>query len=142
MYHQYREELCLTLAKVKSIALTVDIWTKNKTSFLCLTGHVFSKTFESVPLVLGFRHFVGAHTADKIKRYIIYEITQLQIKHKVSAIVSDNGSDIKKAINDIKYGLRLSCLAHNINLVVKNGLDLYDNPKKKKYVVFSKKIKK
>ncbi|CAF1570757.1 unnamed protein product, partial [Adineta steineri] len=31
VYHQYREELRSTLAGVKAIALTVDIWTKNKT---------------------------------------------------------------------------------------------------------------
>jgi hypothetical protein len=108
---------------------------------LCLTGHVFNKTYETVPLVLGFRHFSGPHNSDNIKRYIIYELTQLQIGHKVTAIVSDNGSDVKKAINDIKPGLRLSCVTHDLNLVVKNGLNLYETSKKKKYVVFSKELK-
>ena len=139
MYYKYREELRSTLVNVKSIALTVDIWTKNKTSFLCLTGHLFNKRFETVPLVLGFRHFVGPHEADNIKCYIIHEITQLHIKQKVSAIVSDNGSDIRKAINDIKPVLHFSCLAYDINLVIKNGLTLHDTPEKKKYAVFSEK---
>ena len=139
MYYKYREELRSTLVNVKSIVLTVDIWTKNKTSFLCLTGHIFNKRFETFPLVLEFHHFFGPHQADNIKRYIIYEITQLHIEQKVLAIVSDNGSDIRKAINDVKPGLRFSCFAHDINLVVKNGLTLHDTPEKKKYAVFSEK---
>ena len=87
MYYKYREELRSTLVNVKSIALTVDISTKNKTSFPCLIGHVFNKRFETAPLVLEFRHFFGPYQAGNIKRYIIYEITQLHIEQKVSAIV-------------------------------------------------------
>ncbi len=48
---------------------------------------------------------------------------------------------MKKAINDIKPGLRFSCHAHDINLVIKNALNLFDKPKKKKYVVFPEKWK-
>ncbi|CAF1270309.1 unnamed protein product, partial [Rotaria sordida] len=95
-YHQYRQQLRTTLARVDAIAITVDTWTKNKISFICLTGQAFNKTYESIPLILGF--------------------------HKICAIVSDNDGDIKKAINDMKPGERFSCIAHNINLVVKNGL--------------------
>ncbi|CAF3793323.1 unnamed protein product [Rotaria socialis] len=38
-YHQYREELRNKLVRVDWIALTVDIWTKNKISYICITGH-------------------------------------------------------------------------------------------------------
>ncbi|CAF4082043.1 unnamed protein product [Adineta steineri] len=59
LYDQYREELRSTLAGVKAIAFTVDIWTKNE-------------TFESIPLVLGFNYFSDPHQADNIRRYIIH----------------------------------------------------------------------
>ncbi|CAF0946262.1 unnamed protein product [Adineta steineri] len=59
LYDQYREELRSTLAGVKAIAFTVDIWTKNE-------------TFESIPLVLGFNYFSDPHQADTIRRYIIH----------------------------------------------------------------------
>ncbi|CAF3159172.1 unnamed protein product, partial [Rotaria sp. Silwood2] len=68
----------------------------------------------------------------KIKKYILYELKQLEIENKICAIVSDNGRDIKKATNDIKPGLRISCIAHNINLVVQNGLGLWEKSTKKK----------
>ncbi|CAF1439044.1 unnamed protein product, partial [Rotaria magnacalcarata] len=32
-----------TLASIRAIAITVDIWTKKQTSFICLTGHAFNK---------------------------------------------------------------------------------------------------
>lgn len=83
-------------------------------------------------MVLGFRHLVGTHRADKIKKYILYELDQLQIKDKVCAIVSDNGADIVKAINDIMPGKRFSCAAHDLNRVVKNGLGLWNKPNKNK----------
>ncbi|CAF4026770.1 unnamed protein product, partial [Rotaria sordida] len=131
-YHQYRQQLRATLARVESIAITVDIWTKKKTSFICLTGHAFNKIYESIPIVLGFRQFAGPHRSKNIKKYIRYELNQLEIENKICAIVSDNGANIKKASNDIKPGQRISCIAHNINLVVQNGLGLWEKPTKKK----------
>ncbi|CAF3380730.1 unnamed protein product [Rotaria socialis] len=133
-YHKYRKELCATLASVRAIAITVDIRTKKQTSFICLTGHAFNKKYESIPIVLGFRRLSGAHRANNLKNYIIYEMQQLDIEEKVCAIVSDNGSDIKKAINDIKPGERFSCFAHDINLVVKNGLKIWEPIEKKKQI--------
>ncbi|CAF4934388.1 unnamed protein product, partial [Rotaria socialis] len=130
-YHKYRKELRATLTSVRAIAITVDIWTKKQTSFICLTGHAFNKKYESIPIVLGFRRLSGAHRANNLKNYIIYEMQQLDIEEKVCAIVSDNGSDIKKAINDIKPGERFSCFAHDINLVVKNGLKIWEPIEKK-----------
>ncbi|CAF5159660.1 unnamed protein product, partial [Rotaria magnacalcarata] len=88
------------------------------------TGHAFNKSYETIPLVLGFRQFHGPHRSKKITKYILYELKKLNIENKVCAIVGDNGSDIKKSINEIIPGKRISCVAHNINLVVKNGLGL------------------
>ena len=132
IYHEYREQLRTVLAFVVAVAVTVDIWTKKKKSFICLTGHAFNKTYEAVPLVLGFRQFTGSHESENIKKYILYELQRLNIQDKICAIVSDNGGDIKKAINDMKLCKRFSCAAHNINLVVKNGLGLWVTTKKKR----------
>ena len=138
MYHNYRKELRTTLVSVRAIAITVDVWTKRKMSYICLTGHAFNSKYESIPLVLGLRTISGPHEAPAIKKYIIYELCRLNIQDKVCAIVTDNGSDVKKAVNDIKPDLRLSCLAHDLNLVVKNGLRLWDTPTNKKWAFLFK----
>jgi hypothetical protein len=131
-YHAYRTELRTTFASINTIAITVDISTKKQTSFICLTGHVFNSKYESIPLVLGFRRLCGPHRAKNIEKYIRYELRRLQIEDKVCAIVSDNGSNIKKAVNDIKPGQRFSCIAHDINLVVTNGLKIWETSETKK----------
>ena len=95
-------------------------------------GHAFNKKYESIPLVLGFRQLAGPHRSKIIKKYILYELKQLKIEDKICAVVSDNGRDIKKAINDINPGHRISCVAHTINLVVKNGLGLWEKSEKNK----------
>ncbi len=58
-YHKYRAELRATLASVRAIALTIDMWTKKRTTFICLTGHAFNNKYESIPLILGFRRLSG-----------------------------------------------------------------------------------
>lgn len=71
-------------------------------------SHAFNKRYESMPLVLGFRHFAGPQQSKNIKKYILYELKQLQIEDKIYAIVNDNGGDIKKAVDDIKPDQRIS----------------------------------
>ncbi|CAF4047465.1 unnamed protein product [Rotaria magnacalcarata] len=126
-YHQYREELRNKLVRVDWIALTVDIWTKNKISYICITGHAFNKGYEAIPIVLGFRRFSGPHKSKNIKEYILYELKQLKIEEKICAIVSDNGRDIKKAVEEIKPGQRISCVAHTLNLVTTTDMYQYNS---------------
>jgi hypothetical protein len=55
------------------------------------------------------------------------------IQSKVVATVSDNGSDIRAAIqHSSKFGIRLYCLCHGLNLTVKNGLQLWKKEDEKK----------
>jgi hypothetical protein len=68
----------------------------------------------------GFRKFFGRHLSNRIKAYIEYELKSLQIESKVIGVVTDSGSDIKKAALEC-FDNRFVCLAHNINLTISNG---------------------
>ena len=57
-YHQYRQQLRTAFAHIDAIALTIDLWTKNKTSFICLTGHAFNKAYESIPTSIAIFLFI------------------------------------------------------------------------------------
>lgn len=126
-----------SFTNVEHIAITTDVWTKRRTSFICLTGHTFNKKYQLVSVVLGFRRLAGQHLGDTIRSYIRYELDQLGIDAKICGITSDNGSDVKKATGSIEFGHRFWCIAHCLNLVVRNGLALWPKQKAKKCVTFS-----
>ena len=48
----------------------------------------------------------------------------LKIKEKIAGITIDNAAVMKKATNT-DFGIRCSCLAHILNLIVQNGLSLW-----------------
>jgi zinc finger BED domain-containing protein 1 (E3 SUMO-protein ligase ZBED1) len=133
LYAEHRNTLRTTLPTLPWIALTTDVWkSARRIYFICITAHCFNNQFEIFPLVIGFRRLAGRHLAPRLRSYIQYELDSLGIdKVRISAITTDNGSDIKAA-TAYGFGERISCLAHNINLCVSNGLSLWRKPNPKK----------
>lgn len=113
---------------INHISVTTDLWkNRSDTHFLCLTAHFLDNKYNLVSVIIGFRRFKQRHTAINIKAFIEKEFDNLGIKDKVKYIVSDNGSDIKKATSNMSNNCkRFSCLAHNLNLAIKNGLLLWN----------------
>lgn len=130
LYSSYTKRLRSVLSKIDFLALTCDLWRSSKRIyFISLTGHVFTNKYETIPIVLGCRRIIGRHLSTNIERYIDFELTRLNIKpEQIVSITTDNGSDMKKATSSFKYGTRISCMGHNFNLVVKNGLCLWKEP--------------
>lgn len=130
-YIKYRSKLKDALKLVDWIALTTDMWkNRNGSYYLSLTGHFFDTDLETVSLNLAFRRFYGRQLSTRLETFILNEITKLDISEKVVSITTDNAADIKSAGSRITD--RFSCMAHNINLILKNGLGLW----KKKYLRF------
>ena len=94
--------------------------------FLCLTAHFFDKEFNYYSLVVSFRRFHSRHLSDNIETFIKSEITKLNIQHKIRSITTDSGSDMKRAGGLITT--RLSCINHDLNLILKNGFRLWSKP--------------
>ncbi|CAF4614871.1 unnamed protein product, partial [Rotaria socialis] len=70
------------------------------------------------------------HYSDRIEQFISHEIEKLNIEAKIRSITTDNGADIRLAAqNQLKFGTRISCLIHVLNLVVQNGMWLFKIPK-------------
>jgi hypothetical protein len=104
-----------------------------RTHFICLSTHYYDDNFKSHSTIISFRRFIGKHSGDRVKNFIINELEKLDIQSKICALTTDNGSDIKLASQDKSlFGIRISCLLHIFNLVVQKGLWLFDLPSKKK----------
>lgn len=128
-YLAHRERLKLVLKQLPKIALTTDLWTsRGQINYLCLTAHFFDKDFKYYSIIIGFRKFLGRHLSIKLETFIKKELRSLEVPlSNIQSITSDNGADIKKACSSLST--RVSCMAHNLNLVVKNGLKLWSKPK-------------
>ena len=130
-YRQHRHLLRTVLAKVPEIALTSDVWKNSRgTHFICLTAHFFDRKYGNVSLTIGFRQLVGDHIAERLRKYILYELEFLQIQNKICSITTDNASNIVCAtVNFPYFDDRFSCLAHDFNLIIQDGLHLQEKTK-------------
>ncbi|CAF4192665.1 unnamed protein product [Adineta steineri] len=122
-----RDGLPFGIYRKPGMALTSDLWrSSQRVHYISLTGHIFTNTYDTAPIVLGCRRIIGRHVSTNIERYITFELNRLQIKpEKMISITNDNGSDMNKATYAFKFGNRISCMGHDLSLVVKHGLCLW-----------------
>lgn len=138
LYWKRRQTIRKILSNVSSVSLTADLWkSPSRVSFLCLTCHYLNDSLENKSMVISFRRFNGEHSGMKIRSFIIRELKKLDIQYKVRSITTDSGSNIKSATSgDEEFGLRITCAAHNINLIVRKSLWLFDRNKSMRYVKY------
>lgn len=136
LYRQRRKTIKDELASVASISLTADLWkSPSRHHFICLTCHYLDATYQNKSFVLSFRRFPEKHSGENIRSFIQSEIQRMNLQGKIQSITTDNGSDIKSATNGAsELGTRISCGAHNLNLVIKNGLWLFEKKSSKRSV--------
>lgn len=115
------------LTKVEHVSLTTDLWKNKKLEyFLAITCHFLDKQFEYKSLVICFRRFHSTHTSNDIRSFILNEIDKLGITSKIVSITTDNEPAVKNACTGLlQNSTWISCQAHNLNLVIKNGLKLW-----------------
>jgi hypothetical protein len=83
------------------IALTIDIWTDRcQHSFIGITAHIFSlETTEVSSYLITFKQFQGSHTGHAIASEIENTLCVYNLNSKVHFIVTDNASNMKKALS-------------------------------------------
>jgi len=90
------------LSVVKHLSLTTDIWTDtlNTKSFLRLTCHfILDNEYKSI--AIGVMELDERHTAKNLETWLLKMIQDWNInKDNITVVVSDSGSNIKKAIKD------------------------------------------
>ena len=132
-YREHRRLLRTVLEKVPEIALTSDVWQNSRgTHFISVTAHFYDQNYRTISLTIGFRQLIGDHIAERLRKYILYELNSLNIRDKICCITTDNGSNIVCATTNVQWlPTRFSCVGHDLNLIVYDGLQL-QKPKKKK----------
>lgn len=121
-YEEARAHLKIILNDVEYIAATTDIWTSDSNkSYITITGHcVYNDELQS--LVLSTRELPSPHTGEHIAEHLRRVFEEFCILHKIVTIVSDNAQNMKKAINQSLQKHHHPCIAHTLNLSVKESL--------------------
>ena len=117
MYTTRDGEIKRELLLISHEALTSDLWTSRTTeSYLTITCHFVSSTWELKSLVLETFGFKKDHTAENIAASFQKIAEEWGISRKVVAMVTDNA-----AVRHTGW-THVSCFAHTLNLVVSEAI--------------------
>ena len=101
---ELKSKITLKLQNTRKISMCADIWSKKgmTTSYLGLSAHFFTQSDHrrhTVTLVV--RQLPSPHTAERIEELVCEIIKEWEIpENKISAIITDNGSNMIKAFRD------------------------------------------
>lgn len=132
----------LELSKATHVAITTDMWTSvANEDYMAITAHFYSGEQYALKMthkcleVIPFTEI--SHCADNIKKFLLEVLDEWGIIPKLVAVVRDNGTDITAALARCNFNA-VKCVAHTLQLVVKEGL--MENPKMKNILTKSKKL--
>ncbi|XP_039630884.1 E3 SUMO-protein ligase ZBED1-like [Polypterus senegalus] len=121
MYDRETASLKRRVSKVPAVCLTTDCWTSRTTaSYMSVTCH-FIEDFRVASCLLDCFEFSERHTADNIAQQLLSVAAEWGVDKKVVCCLTDNAANVTKAIQTIGW-THLPCLAHTINLVVRDNL--------------------
>lgn len=122
-YEMVYNETKNIMKMVKAVTLTTDCWTsRNTENFLAVTAHFIDDNFRLKSVLLKCISFGERHTAENLSVALKTVILEWELENKILMIVSDNASNIKKAIVDLLKQKHYGCFAHTINLIVHDAL--------------------
>lgn len=127
LYSSTKNKLQDILNKSNYISITSDIWTSlNTDSFMTITVHTFDSAFILKTFVLCTLKLENNHTGEYLSQTLENIFNEWRIKHKIVAIVTDSGANIKSAVNKLRIP-HIPCTAHILNLIVTHAI-LFRSP--------------
>ncbi|XP_063216764.1 zinc finger BED domain-containing protein 4-like [Bacillus rossius redtenbacheri] len=114
------------LETVKSVSLTIDLWTSQKQEgYISVTSHFLTRDFAMQNHTLECSHFPGQHTGTAIYQKLCHLTSNWGISLSSTQIpiyvVSDNARNFSSALTG-KPVVHLNCVAHNLQLAISDAV--------------------
>lgn len=107
----------------KVFCITTDSWSSlNTINFVAITAHFVDDEFNLNSILLECSASDYRHTSSNLATELRRVVTDWGIERKIILAVSDNAANIQKAIQQEVGWKHLGCVAHTINLIVKDSL--------------------
>ena len=121
LYDAARASLQERVKTASAVCLKTDCWTSRATtSFMAVTFH-FIENYSMASCLLDCFEFSDRHTSENLAEELHRVAREWGMENKVVCCVTDNAANITKAIQLLKW-THHPCLAHTINLFVRNAL--------------------
>ena len=117
------------------IHITFDMWSStNQLPLLGVNAHFSDEVGSLQQVLLGLKKIEGAHTGENMAEAVLKVVNEYGIEDRLGYFMMDNASANDTLVSEIAYALaekgiefdsdthRLRCIAHTINLSVKDFL--------------------
>jgi hypothetical protein len=122
-YNYTFEILVGLLRSITSVSLTLDLWTaRNQYGFLGITCSYIDQQYKLHEITLTLSNIRYPHTAEHIRDSIEDVLNNWNLQSKVHSITTDNGSNVKKCVKDMRGIEWHPCASHTLQLVIGKGL--------------------
>src|ERR1044071_3495034 len=115
--YSYIKETCIYAS------ITTDLWTSRaKTGYIGITCHWLTQDMKLCDILVCVEQISYSHTGDNIHNTIQNKLKVLGLEKKVNIAITDNGSNMVKAIREWDGVDRVACSTHTLQLCVYKGL--------------------
>ena len=117
-------------------SITTDLWTScAQNGYIGITLHYLTEQMELRDILVCVEPIKYSHTGSNIYKTIQIKLNEFNLTNKITTVITDNGSNMVKAIKGWEGVDCIPCSAHTLQLCVIKGLK-----KAKKYINRFKKL--
>jgi len=118
-FESMKSNMGAILRRQAGIGLTSDLWTsRSHRGFICFTAHYIDESFKMRSLCIQCPEVFGRHTSVNVAAHINTAASALGVRQLVQGIVTDNATNVTRAVRVDARLRSFRCMAHTLQLTL------------------------